>query len=381
MKRKLYIAALLFCVVICSFFFGYLAGSKDCRLENSFTSQDSSVAAEVNISIETEKPDNSSLEIEPKSISDPAPDISAKEELPVENENAEEDSPAPETSIPVVPIKSADFIIPTYCGTEVVQINNNTPSFPNLDGSMSDYVVFSELDSLGRCGVAEGYLGPDILATEERGSIGMIKPSGWHTVKYDFVDGKYLYNRCHLIAFELCGINDDERNLITGTRYLNLDGMLNYENQVCWYIRNSGNHVYYRVTPWYEGDNLVASGVQIEARSVEDNGNGICLNVFCFNVQPGVVIDYLTGESYAELQSGEQQNDEQQSETGSRIIESEVFTPSEGVTYILNTNTMRFHLVDCQSVQDMKDSNRQEYFGSREELIEDGYVPCGRCHP
>ena len=275
--------------------------------------------------------------------------------------------------------RSEDFVIPVYAGTEVVQINGNIPDFQASVEATEDYVKFSEQDSLGRCGVAEGYIGRAILPTEERGSIGMIKPSGWHTVKYSFIDGKYLYNRCHLIAYELCGVNDDTRNLITGTRHLNLDGMLNIEDQVCWYVRNSGNHVKYRVTPWYEGNNLVATGVQIEACSVEDDGAGICLNVFCFNVQPGVVIDYSTGESYAETVS----DDQPSAEITRNVIEPEpdTFTPSDGVTYVLNTNTYRFHLPDCQSVQDMKEKNGQEFFGTREELIEDGYVPCGRCNP
>lgn len=274
---------------------------------------------------------------------------------------------------------SKEFVIPTYSGIEVVQINNNIPDFRSADISTDDYVQFSELDILGRCGVAEGCIGPALLATEERGSIGMIKPSGWHTVKYDFIDGKYLYNRCHLIAYELCGVNNDERNLITGTRYFNIDGMLNIENQVCRYIRTSGNHVWYRVTPWYDGNNLVSNGVQIEACSAEDNGDGICLNVFCFNIQPGVVIDYLSGESYAETPSDSQPN----REITRNVVEpeTEIFTPSDGVTYVLNTNTMRFHLPNCQSVQEMKASNRKEFFGAREELTENGYVPCGRCNP
>lgn len=275
--------------------------------------------------------------------------------------------------------QSEDFVIPFCTGTDVIQINDNTPSFGAIAEDTTDFVKFSEHDSLGRCGVAEGYIGPDILPIEERGSIGMIKPSGWQTVKYSFIDGKYLYNRCHLIAYELCGVNDDARNLITGTRHLNLDGMLNIENQVCWYVRNSGNHVRYRVTPWYEGDNLVAAGVQIEARSVEDGGVGICLNVFCFNVQPGVVIDYSTGESYAERTSDDWPN----GEISRSVIkpEPDAFIPSNGVTYVLNTNTYRFHLPDCQSVQDMTEKNRKEFFGTREELIEDGYIPCGRCNP
>lgn len=296
--------------------------------------------------------------------------------LPTENANSLTENEEESHSSDVFPTKS--FTIPSYDGTEVIQLDNNLPDFSDIGSLTTDYVQFSELDSLGRCGVADGYIGPQSLATEERGSIGMIKPSGWHTIKYDFVDGKYLYNRCHLIAYQLCGVNSDERNLITGTRYLNLNGMLAIEEQVRWYVHDTGNHVLYRVTPWFDGDNLVATGVQIEALSVEDNGHGICFNVFCFNIQPGVVIDYATGDSYAENPADEQQ------ETIDRNIEPtepDVFVPSDGVTYVLNTNTMRFHRIDCQSVQDMKESNRQEFFGTRQELIEQGYVPCGRCHP
>lgn len=151
---------------------------------------------------------------------------------------------------------------------------------------------------MGRCGVAFANICIDIMPTEERGEIGMIKPSGWHTVKYDVVDGKYLYNRCHLIGYQLAGENANPKNLITGTRYLNVEGMLPFENEVADYVKESNNHVLYRVTPIFESDNLVASGVQMEAYSVEDNGEGICFNVFCYNVQPGIVIDYATGESY-----------------------------------------------------------------------------------
>lgn len=343
LKRKWLIVALSVLLALLCLFLDYIVGGRDNRKNDYLPEQELSVNSEISLPFESESADTSTLTTE----------LNCTEAF----------------------LQSDEFIIPAYSGMEVVQINDNIPIFPAIDKSTSDYVKFSELDHLGRCGVAEGYIGPDLLATEERGSIGMIKPSGWHTVKYDFIDGKYLYNRCHLIAYQLCGVND-ERNLITGTRYLNLDGMLNIEDQVCWYVRNNGNHVCYRVTPWYYGNNLVAAGVQIEARSVEDNGAGICLNVFNFNVQPGVIIDYLTGESYTEARSDAQQN-----EGIYRSIETEVFTPSEGITYILNVNTMRFHLIDCQSVQDMKATNRKEFFGAKEELLEDGYIPCGRCHP
>ena len=161
----------------------------------------------------------------------------------------------------------------------------------------SSFERYAPLDSLGRCGVAYANIGKDIMPTEERGSIGMVKPSGWHSIRYENVDGKYLYNRCHLIGYQLSAENANTSNLITGTRYLNIQGMLPFENMVADYIRETGNHVLYRVTPIYEGDNLVASGVLMEAYSVEDEGDGICFNVYCYNVQPGIVIDYATGAS------------------------------------------------------------------------------------
>ena len=182
------------------------------------------------------------------------------------------------------------FVIPAYEGEEIVPIHNNVPDFSAKEISTTEFLKFSELDDLGRVGRAEACIGPSMLATEERGSIGMIKPAGWHTAKYEFIDGLYLYNRCHLIAYSLCGVNADERNLMTGTRYLNIEGMLGIENRVYWYVRDTGNHVCYRVTPRYIGDNLLADGVQMEAYSVEDHGKRISLNVFCYNVQTPLYI-------------------------------------------------------------------------------------------
>ena len=187
--------------------------------------------------------------------------------------------------------------IPEYSDEPYVIINENEPNFSKENKSTESYEFYSELDGFGRCGVAMANLGEDLMPTEERGKIGQIKPSGWQTIKYDNVDGKYLYNRCHLIGFQLAGENANERNLITGTRYLNTEGMLPFENLVADYIRETGNHVLYRVTPVFEGANLVASGVQMEAKSVEDDGEGICFNVYVYNVQPGIAIDYATGES------------------------------------------------------------------------------------
>lgn len=189
--------------------------------------------------------------------------------------------------------------IPEYSGEPYVEINGNVPGFPEEDWVEESFETYSELDDLGRCGTAYANVGTDLMPEEERGSIGQVKPTGWHTVKYDIVDGKYLYNRCHLIGYQLSGENANERNLITGTRYLNVEGMLPFENMVADYVKETGRHVLYRVTPVFDGNNLVANGVQMEAFSVEDAGEGISYNVYVYNVQPGIEIDYATGESVA----------------------------------------------------------------------------------
>lgn len=247
-----------------------------------------------------------------------------------------------------------------------IVLNDNVPTFSEDEITTFSFEQYSELDDLGRCGPAQACIGLDLMPTEERGSIGHVKPSGWHLAKYDVVDGKYLYNRCHLIGYQLSGENANEKNLITGTRYLNVDGMLPFENQVADYVKETGNHVMYRVIPVFEGDNLVADGVRMEAYSVEDSGEGISFNVFVYNKQPGVVIDYGTGDSYL----GET---EQISESGGKQETSE--------RYVLNTGTMRFHLPDCDSADQMKEENREDYKGTRQQLIEDGYAPCGKCKP
>lgn len=192
--------------------------------------------------------------------------------------------------------------IPEYTGTPYAIVNNNIPYFSEseIDQAGNSYETYSELDSLGRCGVCTASVGQDIMPTEERGSIGSVKPTGWHTVKYDCVDGNYLYNRCHLLGYQLTGENANTKNLITGTRYMNVEGMLPFENMVADYVKETGKHVLLRVTPIFNEDNLLADGVLMEAQSVEDNGSGILFCVFCYNVQPGIVIDYATGESYAE---------------------------------------------------------------------------------
>ena len=193
-----------------------------------------------------------------------------------------------------------DFIMPDYTSDETVPLNNNVPCFTREEIVKNEYIIFSELDSLGRCGVANSCLGPDLLPTEKRGYIGMVKPSGWHTIKYDFIDGKYLYNRCHLIGYQLTGENANEKNLITCTREMNTGVMLEYENKVANYVKKTKNHVMYRVTPIFEDNNLVAKGVIMEGYSVEDSGAGIKFNIFVYNVQDGVIIDYSNGENYPE---------------------------------------------------------------------------------
>lgn len=195
----------------------------------------------------------------------------------------------------------------------------------------------------------------------------MIKPTGWHTVKYPgIVDGNYLYNRCHLIGYQLSGENANEKNLITGTRYFNVTSMLPFENEVADYVKNTGNHVMYRVTPVFAGDNLVADGVLVEAYSTEDNGKGVCFCVFVYNIQPRIEIDYATGESWI---------------SGVAQKESDENTDDSDIDYVLNTSTRKFHLPDCDSVTDMKPQNRKDYSGSRQNLIDQGYDPCKRCNP
>ena len=282
--------------------------------------------------------------------------------------------------------------IPAYSGTPYTEVNGNQPYFTEEELTTQSFETYSELDSLGRCGVAYANVGQDLMPTEPRGEIGAVKPSGWHLVKYDNVDGKYLYNRCHLIAYMLAAENANPQNLITGTRYLNVQGMLPFETKVCDYVKNTGNHVLYRVTPIFDGDNLLADGVLMEAYSVEDAGEGICFCVFAYNVQPGIGIDYATGDNWAEG-SGTYQSTaapaavetpapQPGTDTAVQITpESSVSQESRETTYVLNTNTKKFHYPTCSSVDDMKEKNKQIYTGSRDEVINMGYVPCKRCNP
>ena len=276
--------------------------------------------------------------------------------------------------------------IPAYSGTPYTEVNGNKPYFTEADLTTQSFEIYSELDSLGRCGVAYANVGQDLMPTEPRGEIGAVKPTGWHTVRYDdLVDGKYLYNRCHLIGFQLTGENANTKNLITGTRYLNIEGMLPFENMVADYVKENGNHVMYRVTPIFEGDNLLANGVLMEGYSVEDKGAGVSYCVFAYNVQPGIEIDYATGESKL-ADSAQQEEQKTATVTPTPSPEPEKQEPATGsetsqADYILNTNTKKFHYPTCSSVNDMKEKNKQEFFGTRDEAISNGYSPCGRCKP
>lgn len=253
--------------------------------------------------------------------------------------------------------------IPKFTSQPYVVINDNIPSFDKADYTTKSYETYGALDSMGRCTSCVACIGKDLMPTEERGSIGSVKPTGWHTTKYDNVDGKYLYNRCHLIGYQLTAENANERNLITGTRYLNVTGMLYFEDMVADYIKSTNNHVLYRVTPIFVGKELVARGVQMEGYSVEDKGKGICYNVYCYNNQPNINIDYYTGESNA-------------------VSSSDDFSDGSTVgTYVVNTSSKKFHAEQCSGASKISKENKKIYKGPRESLIKNGYQPCKQCNP
>ena len=279
-------------------------------------------------------------------------DESTNKNTRMSNETSDKLSDTPSTSYDLESI-------PEYSGEPYVTIHDNVPFFSEEELTTDAFETYSELDDLGRCGTAYANICEEIMPTEKRGKIGMIKPSGWHTVKYTGIDGNYLYNRCHLIGYQLSAENANEKNLITGTRYLNVTGMLPFENIVADYVNETGNHVLYRVTPIYNQENLVADGVLMEAQSVENDDLAFC--VYCYNVQPGIEIDYHTGDSKSS-------ETEQPSNTSEDL-------------YVLNKNTKKFHRPDCSSVQDIKPKNKQEFSGNTKALIQQGYSPCKNCNP
>ncbi|MBO4220077.1 MAG: DNA/RNA non-specific endonuclease [Clostridia bacterium] len=248
--------------------------------------------------------------------------------------------------------------LPEYDGNSSVPVNYNNPFFTEQEITDSSFEFYGELDSLGRCTYAVACIGYDLMPTEARGSIWEVKPTAWRSAKYDFIDGESLYNRCHLIGYQLSGENANEKNLITGTRYMNTEGMNAAENMVADYVKETKNHVMYRVTPFFKGDDLLASGVLMEAWSVEDEGDSICFCIYCFNVQPGIGIDYSDGDNW-------------------------LIATDDGVEmeYVLNTNSKKFHLPTCPGIADIKEGNKKSYTGTREKLILGGYIPCSTCNP
>ena len=273
--------------------------------------------------------------------------------------------------------------IPEYSGTPYVVINGGKPSFSEKDKERGE--EYSELDKYGRCGTAFANVSKELMPTKPRESIRDVRPSGWHTVKYEnIIEDRYLYNRCHLIAFKLAGENANEKNLITGTRYFNVEGMLPFEDKVADYVKTTGNHVLYRVRPIFKGSDLVARGVQMEAESVEDSGKGISFNVYCYNVQPGIRINYKDGSSRPESRVVVNKNKLSKKNKTDKPKKSKKAETDNGVKagihYIANTNTKKFHISACRCVKLMKAKNMYKS-DNRKELIDSGYVPCKICRP
>jgi len=279
-------------------------------------------------------------------------------------------------------IQSASSL-PKYNGSPYAVVNNNNPQFSTADKkNTSAFEKYSNLDSLGRCGVAYANICREIMPTEPRGEIGMIKPSGWQTIRYNgVVEGNYLYNRCHLIGYQLAGENANVKNLITGTRYMNTQGMEPFESRVANYVESTGNHVLYRVTPVFVGNELVARGVRMEAYSVEDNGAGICYNIFCFNVQPDISINYATGDSSLNSDATTKGSTTKTTTKNTPPASRSNSGGSSSGSYIANTNSKKFHYPSCGSVDQMSEKNKWYFNGSRDELINQGYQPCKRCNP
>ncbi len=291
--------------------------------------------------------------------------------------------------------------IPAYTGALCIDINHGMPGFTAQDEARGTFMQFSDLDFEGRCGTAFARIGPDTVSNEKRGDISQVHPSGWVQRKYSFVDDGMLYNRSHLIAHQLCGENANEKNLITGTRTFNAVGMLYYEELVGDYVRSTGNHVLYRVTPLFAANDLVARGVQMEAKSLEDNGEAVQFNVFVYNVEPGVAIDYVTGESWESSETpqvtskgsatittaaaaradkaaaGSANGSKANSSGGTGNNQS----ASEQQDYILNVKNKKFHKPDCSAASDISSANKQDFTGTRDQLIAKGYSPCGICKP
>lgn len=367
-------------------------------------------AAEVQAK-ETEEPAVSAAEVQAKETEETAASA-AQPQAKEEAEDGAGEGSAAENRLPVPGLPNAFDLseVPPYAGTVWADVNEDVPFFDEAQmkaavGMVKDLSklrpgnlqIYGELDALGRCTGACALVGPETLPQEERGSISAVKPTGWHTVKYDGIDGNYLYNRCHLIGFQLTGQDANEKNLITGTRYLNVEGMLPYEDSVLAYVEGTGNHVLYRVTPVFTGANLLADGVLMEARSIEDPLVQFC--AFCYNVQPGIAIDYATGESTGPAFHGSDtasKTPDPAEETGDAGDAAGEIRSAAGETgdavgetkgavgdwnYIINVSSRKFHLPGCESVKKMSKKNMQGWDGTKEELIEMGYDPCKNCRP
>ena len=364
-KKIFSIIALLFLLAVCSMAMG-------CDLTDS--SDDAASSGEKTEQAADATEDNEATEDENRDAQD-------------EQDPADSEESSAEGSHAIDPDK-----LPEWDGEPSIEINGGDPSFTDSELSAIKKQTeedLSALDDQGRCGDVSACVSSETMPEGERDSIGMIRPAGWHLVKYDFVEGKYLYNRCHLIGWQLTGLNAEERNLITGTRYLNVDGMLPYENRVADFAESSDLHVAYRVEPVYKGDELIARGVHIEAESIEDKGESLAFNVYCYNVQPYVDIDYKTGESTADSDAPDsaESSDSSANQSGSSSNSGSSQNAGAGSqdsieqTYILNTNTKRYHLQGCRSLSQMKDKNKRTFHGSKKELSRMGYQPCGNCNP
>ncbi len=348
-------------------------------LVSAFSGQDSEITTQTTTEIiETTLKNQAILNDTEKETADPT-EAERAEDKTTENETQKVNK---QESVGDDSSKAVLSEIPEYSGRPYVAINDNIPSFNKYELTTKGYETYASLDKFGRCGGAVASCGKEIMPKpdEERGSISSVKPSGWVQAQYDCVSGKYLYNRCHLLGWQLSAENANKRNLITGTRYMNTEGMLPFENMVADYIRETNNHVAYRVTPIYNGSDLVARGVQMEAYSVEDDGEGVCFNIFCYNVQPGVEIDYTTGKS---------RSTESDRETTKRVVapvettKKQVETTKKPNTvtsqYVLNTNTKKIHKSSCHHINKMNEANKKSYSGSIDDLYSQGYTTCGTC--
>ena len=347
-KKKLFSLFLALCIIV-----GCLTG---CDVDSVMGELGQEIGQEISNSIYSTEPTTDAKPNETKPSTPTNPDNNTGSDVDIEAGNA-------------TIVTDVELLAKNYTGSPYVAVNNNVPYFGEDEKKLTKpFELYSDLDSLGRVGVAYANICRELMPTEDRESLSSVTPTGWHNKSYDFVDAKWVYNRAHIIGFQLAGEQANELNLMTGTRYFNVKGMLPFENMVADYVRETNNHVLYRVTPIFVGNNLLAEGVLMEAWSVEDNGDGVCFNVFCYNVEPGVAFDYVTGENWA---SGSQP-----------IVDSNNNTNNDKtMRYILNTSSKKFHLESCSSVKQMLDKNKKEYAGSRQELIDDGYKPCGSCNP